>query len=67
MTNDEHDATRVCRGCGTVSPETNTEFTLISSKFGWRLSRSAEKDGRNELVWRCPACWQDFKATGGRL
>jgi hypothetical protein len=54
----------LCSGCGAHAPETNTNYTLISSS-GWRLTRS--KEG-GVAQWRCPACWRKYKeanATSG--
>jgi hypothetical protein len=50
-----------CIGCGRLSPETETNYTLISSQFGWRLTRFRRDDGEFIVEWRCPACWKHFK------
>ena len=51
-----------CVGCGKHSPETETEFTLISAKYGWRVVRARpEAAGAASLEWRCPACWTAYK------
>lgn len=52
----------VCVDCRAKSPVVETEYTLISSRFGWRLTRRTERDGALTLEWRCPACWQRRKA-----
>ena len=52
---------QVCIGCGTLSPETETNYTLISSQFGWRLTRTKTADGQFNVEWRCPACWKEHK------
>ena len=44
-----------------LSPETETNYTLISSQFGWRLTRSRLPDGSFNIEWRCPACWKEHK------
>src|SRR6185436_11961836 len=49
-------ATFQCVDCGVSSPEAAGEYTLISSRFGWRLSRSFN-NGVLLLEWRCPTCW----------
>jgi hypothetical protein len=55
-----------CSDCGQRAPPTNTNYTLISTHFGWRLSRRDLPDGTKVAEWRCPACWRKFKAaTGG--
>jgi len=50
-----------CMGCGAKSPEVETEYTLISSRFGWRLARRTARDGSAILEWRCPTCWAKYK------
>ncbi len=52
---------QVCIDCGTQSPETETNYTLISSQFGWRLTRTRTADGLFNVEWRCPACWKEHK------
>jgi hypothetical protein len=52
---------QVCIDCGTLSPETETNYTLISSQFGWRLTRTRTIDGQFNVEWRCPACWKEHK------
>lgn len=51
-----------CVGCGKESPETETNYTLISAQFGWRLARRPGPDGTLMAEWRCPSCWREFKA-----
>jgi len=46
-----------CVDCGKEPPETETEYTLISSRHGWRLTRGADLNGQRVMEWRCPACW----------
>jgi hypothetical protein len=52
-----------CVDCHGKSPETNTDYTLISAEFGWRLSRERNADGTVRMEWRCPNCWRAFKAS----
>jgi hypothetical protein len=52
---------QTCVGCGKKSPETETNYTLISAQFGWRLTRYTGPDGALVVQWRCPNCWRDFK------
>ncbi|MGH7270395.1 MAG: hypothetical protein ACREJ3_08185 [Polyangiaceae bacterium] len=52
---------QVCVNCQKNAPETDTNYTLISAQFGWRLTRSIDPDGTIVLEWRCPTCWQDYK------
>jgi hypothetical protein len=51
--------------CGKSAPETETNYTLISAKFGWRLTRYKRTDGTLVLEWRCPNCWREFKRSRG--
>jgi hypothetical protein len=41
-----------------MSPETNGDTTLTTS-YGWRIRKSAN----GAVEWRCPPCWQKFKAA----
>ena len=52
-----------CADCHKIAPPTQTNFTLISSQHGWRLSFD-RVDGRRVSVWRCPKCWENHKAGG---
>ncbi len=47
--------------CGKQSPETETNYTLISSQFGWRLTRRRLDNGEFVIEWRCPDCWRAHK------
>jgi hypothetical protein len=51
-----------CIDCGANAPETDTSYTLISSTFGWRLTRRAVADGSRAVEWRCPSCWNKHKS-----
>jgi hypothetical protein len=38
------------------------------TKLGWRVRRGMAQEGGPALEWRCPTCWQEFKAAqGGEL
>jgi hypothetical protein len=50
-----------CIDCRAKSPVVETEYTLISSRFGWRLTRRTARDGALLLEWRCPNCWHRYK------
>jgi hypothetical protein len=50
-----------CEGCGANAPETNTDYTLISRSFGWRLTRRKLATGAVVVEWRCAACWKKYK------
>ncbi len=52
-----------CTDCGERAPETNTNYTLISTNFGWRLTRRTLPDGTKIGEWRCPTCWRAHKAA----
>lgn len=52
---------QTCVACGAQSPPTETNYTLISSQFGWRLSRETKADGSFQMEWRCPKCWEAHK------
>jgi len=56
---------QTCVDCGKSSPATETDYTLISSQFGWRLRRERLPDGNVLFEWRCPQCWAKFKALRG--
>jgi hypothetical protein len=50
-----------CIACHKQAPQTETDYTLISAQFGWRLTRSYGEDGSIRLEWRCPTCWAEYK------
>jgi hypothetical protein len=52
---------QTCIDCGKQSPETETNYTLISAQFGWRLSRRRDKNGDFIVEWRCAECWREHK------
>ena len=56
---------QTCVDCHELSPETETNYTLIGSRFGWRLTRSKAADGTVLVEWRCPSCWRIYKAARG--
>ena len=41
--------TPICVGCGATAPDTDTNHTLISATFGWRLTRRRSFDGTSLL------------------
>ena len=51
-----------CVRCKTFAPPTNTNHTLISASYGWRLTRGLV-DGEPVVEWRCPDCWRIYKAA----
>jgi hypothetical protein len=52
-----------CVACGKKSPATNTDYTLISAQFGWRLARTRMPNGHVLMEWRCPDCWREHKKS----
>jgi hypothetical protein len=52
---------QICVDCSAKAPPTETNYTLISSRYGWRLSLQSNPDGRRVSVWRCPSCWDRFR------
>jgi hypothetical protein len=50
-----------CADCGKEAPQTETNYTLISAQFGWRLTRSKGPTGELVVEWRCPSCWREYK------
>jgi hypothetical protein len=53
-------ATRRCSDCDCVAPTVATDFTLISARHSWRLTRTIE-NGTMTLHWRCAPCWAKHK------
>jgi hypothetical protein len=52
----------VCVGCSKRLSEVDTSSSLVSLKFGWRLTRRRDANGSSGSEWRCPECWQAHKA-----
>jgi hypothetical protein len=56
---------RACCDCGLPSPNTETSYTLISSRYGWRLEIVVVPGtGKRRSLWRCPSCWKNRKGAG---
>ncbi len=53
--------TNHCVDCGALPPPTETNYTLISPRHGWRLSRTVDRDGKKKMEWRCPNCWAKYR------
>ncbi|MFO0551299.1 MAG: hypothetical protein U0271_23115 [Polyangiaceae bacterium] len=60
---DEDVFRRQCVGCGAWSPATRTQHTLISARFGWRLTRRTGDDGKIVVEWRCPTCFAKLRSS----
>jgi hypothetical protein len=56
---------QTCVDCRALSPETETNSTLIGSRYGWRLTKSRDARGKIAVEWRCPKCWRTYKAARG--
>src|SRR5258708_21709359 len=56
---------QTCVGCGRRSPETETNYTLISAQSGWRLTRRPAADGTVNVEWRRPPRWRAHRAGDG--
>jgi hypothetical protein len=50
-----------CVDCGILPPETESAYTLIGGKAGWRLTRHRTAEGLVVADWRCPNCWAKYK------
>jgi hypothetical protein len=57
------DGERRCVDCGVAAPKTETKYTLISSRHGWRVTVVTDKAGRRSSALRCPACWAKHRLT----
>ena len=51
---------QTCQDCKTPAPQTESQYTLIGNKFGWRVMRRKTADGWR-VEWRCADCWRAFK------
>jgi hypothetical protein len=58
---DDEKKSHVCVDCHVQSPPTDTNYTLISSRHGWRLTVTPESSGQRIPEWRCPKCWERHK------
>ena len=56
---------QTCVDCRALSPETDTNYTLISARYGWRLTKRHDTRGMLVMEWRCVKCWRAHKAAGG--
>jgi len=58
---DDEKKSHICVDCGTTSPSTETNYTLISARHGWRLTLGQDKNGVRTMQWRCPSCWVKYR------
>ena len=52
-----HEERRCCVDCMALAPETETNYTLISQRHGWRLTRQVDGAGLTTMAWHCPGCF----------
>jgi hypothetical protein len=52
-----------CVDCGQVAPETETAYTLIGQRHGWRLGFALDARGKRFPEWRCPDCFRRSKSS----
>jgi hypothetical protein len=60
---EEQIARRTCADCGASAPATESAYTLISSRFGWRLTYETDASGQKVPKWRCGDCWKRHKTA----
>jgi hypothetical protein len=62
-----HVDTYRCVDCNLeLGPEPDESSTLISMKYGWRLTRQVGDDGAPSLAWRCPICYSQWRESQWR-
>ena len=59
---DEDTTDRKCVDCGRCSPANASEYTLFSSKYGWRITRGVSASGEILIEWHCPECFARLRA-----
>jgi hypothetical protein len=59
-------ARRACSDCGASAPATESAYTLISSRFGWRLTYEPDAAGHKVPMWRCGECWKRHKTGSSK-
>lgn len=52
----------VCVDCKTPAPKREVDTPLLSTRFGWRLTRLKTASGLTWIEWRCPVCWHAYKS-----
>jgi hypothetical protein len=53
---------KVCVECRAIAPATDSAYTLISQRFGWRLVYALDAQGKRVPQWRCDKCFRRSKA-----
>lgn len=62
---DEESEPITCSDCGMRSPATETNYTLIGARHGWRVTLAKDTGGPRSMEWRCPKCWERHKQSSG--
>jgi hypothetical protein len=57
-----------CRDCGATAPASDTNYTVVTSRYGWRLTHGTldvnapeRSEPISSVEWRCPSCWQRYQ------
>ncbi len=60
-------AQQVCCDCASLAPEPDADQALVSvsTKYGWRVTRTQGPNGGVVFEWRCSPCWLRYKAERG--
>lgn len=56
----------VCVDCGAVAPETDTAYTLIGRRHGWRVIFVVDDQGKRAPEWRCDKCFRRAKERASK-
>jgi len=56
-----------CVDCGLAAPKAETNYTLVSSRHGWRLTIVTDAAGRKTSELRCPNCWAKHRLARGTM
>jgi hypothetical protein len=51
-----------CVDCAQRSPGQASEYTLFSSRYGWRITKHTLPSGKLTIEWRCPECFSKRRA-----
>jgi hypothetical protein len=54
---------KYCVDCGAAAPKTETNYTLVGQRHGWRLTIVTDDAGRKSSVLRCPSCWAKYRQS----
>jgi hypothetical protein len=67
MSDEDDTPERRCVDCRRPAPEQASEYTLISSRYGWRLTKATSTAGETVLEWRCSECFAQYRTRAGAL